>query len=102
MSINASTIRVLAFFRSKPGKSEALKNFLSSKLIEPTRREAGCLRYELHQNLSDPDEITFIEEWSDAAALDAHLKSAHVQAALPLVGEYLTASPDIRRYGLVA
>jgi len=93
-----NTIRVLALFKSKPEKCEALKNFLT-KLIAPTRQEAGCLRYELHQNNADPSDFVFIEEWESDATLDAHLQSPHVQAALPLVGEYLTASPDIRRYG---
>ena len=94
-------IRVLAFFKAKPGKAAALKDFLS-QLVEPTRREDGCLRYELHQNKADPEDIVFIEEWASDAALDDHLASAHVLAALPMVGEFVSASPDIRRYRLLA
>lgn len=93
-------VRVVALFKSKPGRSEDLKNFLSA-LIPPTRRETGCLRYELHQNAADPSDFVFLEEWESHAAIDAHMQSSHVQAALPRVGEFLEADPDIRRYSLV-
>lgn len=99
--MNTQTVRVLALFKSKPEMVEALKTFLT-QLIEPTRNEPGCLRYELHQNNSDPTDFAFFEEWVSDAALDAHLVSPHVRAALPRVGEYLSASPDIRRYSKLA
>lgn len=92
-----NTIRVIALFKAKPEKAEALKDFLG-KLIEPTQKEQGCLVYELHQNPSDPTDFAFIEEWENDETLDRHLQSPHIQAALPRVGEFLTAAPDIRRY----
>ncbi|MCE9625843.1 MAG: antibiotic biosynthesis monooxygenase [Deltaproteobacteria bacterium] len=97
---SSKTLRVVALFKAKPEQVEALKNFLA-KLMPPTRQERGCLRYELHQNNADPTDFAFIEEWENDTSLDAHLKSPHVEAALPLVGEYLAAPVDIRRYGLV-
>ena len=99
-SMKSSAIRVVARFKSKPGRSEELKNFLLA-LIPPTRREAGCLRYELHQNGGDPSDFVFLEEWESDAAIDAHMRSPHVQIALPRVGDFLSDPPDIRRYSLV-
>lgn len=96
----SKTLRVVALFKAKPEQVEPLKNILA-KLMPPTRQEPGCLRYELHQNNADPTDFAFIEEWENDAALDAHLKSPHVQTVLPLVGEFLAAPVDIRRYGLV-
>jgi len=91
------TVRVIALFKAKPEKIETLKAFLT-QLIEPTRQEKGCIQYELHQNCADPTDFAFIEEWESHEALDAHLNSSHVQAALPLVGDYLSNPTDIRRY----
>ena len=95
--MSKETIRVVALFKSKPEKIEALKDFLT-KFIEPTLKEDGCLKYELHQNVSDPADFSFIEEWESHATLDQHLTSPHIQAGLPRIGEFLTANPDIRRY----
>ena len=94
-----NTIRVIALFNAKPEKVSELKALLTG-FIEPTRKEKGCLRYELHQNTSDPLDFAFIEEWESHESLDAHLQSTHIQTALPHIGAYLTKEPDIRRYVL--
>ncbi len=44
----------LAFFRARRGQSEALGAALAA-LVEPTRGEAGCLNYDLHQSLENAD-----------------------------------------------
>lgn len=93
-------IRVVAHITAKPEKIEELKEMLLG-LIAPTRVEAGCSRYELHQNNADPTDFAFIEEWESDAALDAHLSAPHLQAAFPRVPELCSAAPDIRRYTLV-
>lgn len=95
--MSAKTIRVIALFQAKPGKLDELKRLLT-QFIEPTCKEEGCLVYELHQNPVDPDDLAFIEEWKSHETLDAHLKSKHILAAIPLVGELVTKAPDIRRY----
>lgn len=94
-------LRVVAHIVAKPEKVEELKAMLLG-LIEPTRKEAGCVRYELHVNNADPNEFTFIEEWESDAALDVHLQSPHLLAAFPRVPELCAAGPDIRRYTLLA
>jgi quinol monooxygenase YgiN len=70
-------------------------------LIEPTRKEAGCISYELLQNKQDPTDLTFVEEWESDAALDAHLATEHIREALSKVPDLVAAEPDIRRYSLV-
>jgi quinol monooxygenase YgiN len=63
------TIHVVARFVALPDKVEELKAILLG-LIEPTRLEAGVIKYELLQNQSDPTDFTFVEEWESEAALD--------------------------------
>jgi quinol monooxygenase YgiN len=94
------TIRVVAHITALPEQVEALKT-LTLSLLEPTRQEGGCRHYELYQNLVDPTDLTFIEEWESEVALEAHLATAHVQAALARLPELAAAMPDIRRYQLL-
>ncbi len=95
------TVKVVAFFKARPEKIDALRQVLSS-FIEPTRKEKGCLLYELHQNSSDPTDFAFIEEWESHETLDRHLTTPHIQSALPHLGELIIGKPDIRQYEVSA
>ncbi|MGH8516167.1 MAG: putative quinol monooxygenase [Panacagrimonas sp.] len=92
-----TAVRVIARLPAKADKIEELKVILLS-IIEPTRKEAGCLSYELLQNSADSSDFTFVETWDSAAALDAHMKSPHLTAALGKLGDLLGGAPEIRRY----
>lgn len=94
-------IRVIAHFVAKPEKIDELRQILES-FIEPTRKEKGCVQYELHQNFADPTDFTFIEEWDSDELLEQHLQSAHIEAAFPYIPEVCSAPPDVRRYRLIA
>lgn len=78
-----NTVRVVARVTARPDKVDDLRAVLSG-LIEPTRKEPGCIHYELLQNNADPTDFTFVEEWESDAALDAHLASAHIQNAIEI------------------
>lgn len=93
------TLHVVAHIAARPDTVTEAQTLLQG-LLEPTRREPGCLRYTLLRNPADPTDFTFVEEWADQAALDAHLASPHVQAALAEVPR-LVAAPDIRTYTVI-
>ena len=93
--MNTKPITVVATFQAKPGKAEELKKSLLT-LVEPTRREAGCINYDLHQLPEDPDKFLFHENWTSRAHLDAHLKNAHIQMLLPRLEELCMGLPDIK------
>ncbi len=92
-----STVRVVARLIAFPDKVEEAKALLEG-LIQPTRAENGCIRYDLLQNQADPTDFTYVEEWESNEALDAHLASDHIQAAIARVPELIAEGPDIRRY----
>jgi quinol monooxygenase YgiN len=98
--MSQDTVRVIARLRAKPGKENELRA-LSVGLLAPTRQEAGCIRYELFVDEANPGDLTFVEEWRDGAALDAHLATAHVQHAMSRVPELLAAELELRRLKLV-
>jgi len=53
------------------------------------------------QNQQDPTDFTFVEEWADDAAIDQHLRSAHLQRAFAQAAGLLAGQPDIQRYELI-
>ena len=68
-----------AMVKAKQGQEDAVKEALLS-LVEPTRKEPGCLCYNLHQSKSDPTQFMFYEQWASKEALDAHGKTPHMTA----------------------
>jgi quinol monooxygenase YgiN len=96
----SGTVRVVAKVAALPGKSDEVREALC-ELIEPTRREAGCLTYELWQNKSDPTDFTFVEERESDAALQAHAVSEHLKVAAAKLKNLVQRPTDVRRYDLV-
>jgi len=95
------TLRVVARLVAFPDKVAELKSLLLS-IIEPSRQDEGCIKYELLQNQADPTDFTFVEEWESATLLEVHLGSTHIQAAVQKLEGLAVAPPDIRRYELLA
>jgi quinol monooxygenase YgiN len=98
--IIARMVYVVARIVSKPGSIDFVRAQLAG-LLGPTRAEAGCLLYDLFQNTHDPTDFTFYEEWTSAAALDAHAASAHIASTFSRLDGHLAAPADVRRYSKV-
>ncbi len=92
-----NTLRVVARIIARPDHVDVVRSYLT-ELIEPTRKEPGCVSYELLQNRSDPTDFTFVEEWESDGALEAHLNTAHIRNAIASLAGLLAAAPDIRSY----
>ena len=72
-----SKVTVIANIIVKDDKIDLVKAELI-KLIDKTRAEEGCINYDLHQDNSNPAHFVFLENWESDAALDTHLKTAHI------------------------
>lgn len=94
-------IHVIAELTAVSDRTEELKTILTA-LIEPTRAELGCIKYELWQSASEINNYTFVEVWQSEAHLEAHLKSPHIQQALAQLPGVVASGPNIRRYHLIA
>ena len=88
-------ITVVATFQARPGKEGELRAALLG-LLAPTRKESGCVNYDLHQSPEEPGKFLFHENWTSKAALDAHLQSPQIKALLPRVDELCVAFPEIK------
>ncbi len=97
----AETVRVVARLVARPDAVDEARSVLTG-LIEPTRAEPGCVSYELLQNVEDPTDFTFVEEWADAESFQAHLETEHFGQAAEALPDLLVEEPDIRRYRTVA
>jgi quinol monooxygenase YgiN len=57
-------------------------------LVAPTRAEAGCINYDLHQSTEDASLFVLYENWTSKQDLDEHL-------AMPYLKEFLGSADDI-------
>lgn len=95
-----ASLRVVARIKAKPEKVGEVHDLLKG-LIEHTRKEEGCVSYELLQNRSDPTDFTFVEEWASDAAFESHFATEHMKRALPRVQDLVDEAPDIRTYRVI-
>jgi len=87
--MNENTLKVVAIAETSTDRAEELKSICLG-LIEPTRKEKGCISYELYQDTTNPGLFTFIENWESQEHLDIHLKTPHLVAAGEAFGKILT------------
>ena len=81
-------IYLVATARAKPGHEDALRASLES-LIAPTLREAGCVQYDLHEEVETPGAFLFYEIWESQSHLDAHAASVHLSTHQARAAEWL-------------
>lgn len=74
-----SVLTIVANITAKADKVELLSAELE-KLIAPTRAEAGCVQYELHQDNNNPAHFLFYECWESRELWQAHMNAPHVAA----------------------
>jgi|SRR5664279_3897924 quinol monooxygenase YgiN len=99
--MDGMSVHVVAHFNARPETVEAVREIVTG-FIEPTRKEPGCITYVLVQNIADPLEFTFIEEWASGQALDVHLQTPHLTQGAARLAGLLEKPGDIRRYTLIA
>jgi quinol monooxygenase YgiN len=79
---------VIAKLTVKQGKKAELFA-LAQGVIAATRTEPECISYELLDDPYDTGSCSFVERWTDKAALERHLKTPHIskwrQQSLPLL-----------------
>ena len=96
----SKSLRVVARLKARPDKAGELRELLIG-LLEPTRKESGCVEYEMLENRADPTEFAFVEEWINEAALNEHFRTEHILNALQKFPSLLAEALDVRRYDLV-
>jgi quinol monooxygenase YgiN len=89
----ADTVKVVLKLAARPDKLAEVTALLQH-LAAQSRKETGCLDYQVLQNGGDPGDFVVVEEWSGSAALDAHMTTAHVQDAFAQAPALLAKAPE--------
>lgn len=81
-------IRLNCFLRMKEEghKEEVLK--AAVRLTEASRKQAGCVAYDIFESATRPDVMMFCETWSDQESLDAHSKSEVFEKEVGIISQY--------------
>lgn len=48
--------------------------------IAATRQELGNIAYDMHESVTDPTRMVFVEQWENVEAMGPHGKSDHMRA----------------------
>jgi len=93
-------ITIVAKSIIKPGRKEDFK-ILTEKLIKESRKEIGCISYNLYEDINHPNILTFIEEWKNEEAIKLHNVSKHYTGIVPKLSELREGKTEINLYKLI-
>jgi quinol monooxygenase YgiN len=63
--------------------------------IAATRKEPGNIAYDLHESVTDPARLVFVEQWENAEALEPHRKAEHMKTFGRVAVKCMAAPPKI-------
>lgn len=66
-------------------KNEAEYLQLAKKMVEETRKEVGCIYYDLVQDTNEAGVFYFVEKYTDQEAVEHHKGSAHFKTYVPFM-----------------
>ena len=91
-------VRIVATFAVRPEHVDEFIAIARATLVAPTRRERGCLQYDLCQDTADPTRFAMIEAWESDAALDAHLAQESLRTAVARLAPLAAEQPKVTRF----
>ena len=90
-------VSVVAKVTARPDKASEMRAVVL-KLAAGSRKEDGCIRYDVLQNAAEPHVFVLVEEWTSNAHLDAHNLTPHVHEAIMSATPLAAAPLDVGRY----
>ena len=82
-------------FQAKHGEGPALEKAFAPA-IAATRKEKGCLQYDLSRDPTAPESYLLYERWTDLESLKAHLVSEHIATMQKALEGVRAAPPQAR------
>lgn len=81
-------------------KSEHKQDFLEvfNEVSKIVYQEEGCIEYEIYQKDENSNKLFLFERWESQAALDAHLKTKHMQEFFSKTGSWFDTENDMQIY----
>lgn len=84
-------VTVVVRIKAQAGKEDEVRQELLD-LLPPTREEAGCINFDMHQALDDDGLFLVHENWVSADDLERHFEMPHIRRWLTR-SEALLAEP---------
>lgn len=94
-------VAVLARFKAKDGMEDQVKQEIMA-LVAPTRSEAGCINYDLHQATDDKSLFMLYENWVSKKDLDEHLEMPYLRAFLGKADQILAEPVEITLWEMIS
>ncbi|QDU35374.1 Putative monooxygenase [Poriferisphaera corsica] len=76
--MSTSPLTIIAKVIVKSESREELESELFA-LLEPSRKDPGCVLYDLHQSDEDPNLFLFYETWESKPLWEAHMETPHLK-----------------------
>ena len=67
---------------------------LAAELVVATRKEKGCIQYDLLRANDEPEKLVILETWESQEVLDVHTASEHFTRIIPQL-DALCVTPTI-------
>lgn len=96
-----SNLTVVARIKAKPGLEDRVREALMA-LVNPTRKEAGCINYDLHQSRGDKTLFLFYENWTSKKDLDDHLDMPYLRDFLGKADTLLAQPVEIGLFEMIS
>ncbi|HXV46773.1 MAG TPA: putative quinol monooxygenase [Nitrososphaera sp.] len=93
-------VRVLAFFKAKPGRGKELEKILQT-LVALTRSELGNIAYVLHRSTTSPDALFFDEMFVSMEAFEEHTQKPYIKSLMSKIGHLVDVSLRVETYSEV-
>lgn len=77
--MNTNPVTIIAKFLVKP-KERTFVQKASLELVAFTRKEEGCISYDLHQDNKNPNQFLFYGIWKSYALWQQHMLTPHLLA----------------------
>jgi quinol monooxygenase YgiN len=69
-------VTLIVILRAREGQETLLEAELRA-MVGPSRKEEGCLRYDLHRSLDTPGALLLHEVWTSREAHTEHMNTPH-------------------------
>lgn len=63
--------------------------------VAATQKEAGCIYYDSHASVNDPNRFVVVERWESREALDAHSRAPHMKVWRELSAPFKASPTEI-------
>jgi quinol monooxygenase YgiN len=93
----AKPFALLVTIKAKEGKEKELEAAVAP-CIRATKKEAGCMAYELNRDPDDPTVYVMYEKFKSVAALSDHLKQEHTMKLLKTLETLADGGPKAKVY----